>query len=362
MTEKFMEKGDDILIDEIEKMPEFDLSKVGEEKYDDNISATESETTEQTVSDKNKTSEISETEKPEDKQIEGKQTEVSGQTKVEKNLEEKVIKPSLLTELEPSGQIVSDDPKYKGKNVNDIIKMHQEAEKKLSEQGKELGELRTHLSKKEPTFDEIYANMTSNDLLTASQDLRIKLSEIDPVVEPDEYKKVNNLIARTEVLYSQKKTEELFKANLNSQQNNEFIEKTKKQMQELGILNDKSGNFNESEYYKVIESAKDYVGQDGRLTDACVYKSLIDNYGHEKVNKFFEFIGAEKTRKQLIESQKKVEESVRIDTSTSPESTVTGKRIKLLDLPEYEMQRYIDTLSDEEFNRLKKIIASKTKK
>jgi|GEM_PF-3013756 hypothetical protein len=350
VKELFVVENDEIMVEKpvMPEPPAVDTPRVGPDLYEDEVPATEP-VKEKSVDDK---ATEPEKEKEPEKPAEKVETTEPDKTKPERK--------SLLDEPEPVTVTQTEldaDPTYKGKSAVEIAQMHREAVKKMSQMGDELGKLRG--TEKEPSFEEVAAKMSSKDVLLAAQKLREQLSEIDPVVDVEQYKKVTGMIAQTDVLYAEKRQDELFREQVNSRENASFKTAQKESMQKSGMLADKDGNFSESEFGKVMDNAVNYVGDDGKLTESAVYKSLIDLYGHQKVTKFFELLGAENTRKQIAESAGK--QDIRIDTTKAPESSLTGSRVRFDDMSPAEQERFLDKLSVEELNSFETALKRKQK-
>jgi len=348
-TEKFEVIGEDVFVDkpvEPSQPAVTENPRVGVDHYDETPPAKAPE-------DKAKTQEK---EVPPEKSTPPEKT---GET-VKAETEEDAKPFSLIGDNEteiPAETDILNDPTYKDKSLADVVKMHKEAVKKISEQGRELGELRT--TAKEPSLEEIVSKMTSKDVLTAAAELRQKLADTDPVLDKENYDKLAGSIANLDAIYIEKKQEELFNEQLKSQHNRDFVEKQKKEMQELGILCDKKGVFSESEFNKITEHAQNFATKDGKLTDNSFFMALVDIYGSSKVSKFFELKGIESARKAMAAASTKEEK--RIDTQKAPETSKSAQRIKFLEMSPRQRDQFLDSLTPEELDEFDKQIKSKLK-
>jgi hypothetical protein len=117
-----------------------------------------------------------------------------------------IVDPSqsnLDTELNDLDTSIEVDAKYKGKSVEDLIRMHEEAERKASRLGNEVGQLRTALQtrpteEKEPAKKEVKVD----DLLDNPEEAVNTLVNQNPVV-----KKINSAVDQLELSLHQKNFE-----------------------------------------------------------------------------------------------------------------------------------------------------------
>ena len=87
--------------------------------------------------------------------------------------------------------------------------------------------------------------------------------------------------------------------------------------------------------------------QNGKLTDAAVYKSMIDMYGVDQVQKHYSMAGEAKARQEIKTAAAKTTE--RVDVRGSGKS---AKLVNINNLSGRELNTALDNLSVEDLRKL----------
>ena len=87
--------------------------------------------------------------------------------------------------------------------------------------------------------------------------------------------------------------------------------------------------------------------QNGKLTDAAVYKSMIDMYGVDQVQKHYSMAGEAKARQEIKNAGAKTTE--RVDVRGSGKS---AKLVNINNLSGRELNKALDNLSVEDLRKL----------
>jgi hypothetical protein len=109
---------------------------------------------------------------------------------------------TLDTELENLDTSKEVPEKYKGKSIEDVIRMHEEAERKASRLADEVGQLRTTLQPREQKKEPPKKEVKVDDLLDNPEDAVNTLVNQNPVV-----KKINDTVDQLELSLHQKNFE-----------------------------------------------------------------------------------------------------------------------------------------------------------
>ena len=237
------------------------------------------------------------------------------------------------------------DTAYKDKSVSDVIQMHREATRKISEQGAEIGKLKDSVPKVDPrdmTVEEIIAGMSADALKNAYQDAQAKLTAMDQAIDEATFLTQQNMVNSLKDDWDTRVTEERIQAEFNSRDNVEFVDKIREDFKEKGI------ELTDDEFGHAKEIAQDYL-EDGRYTDKSFQKALIDIVGVEKVSKFYAMKGEEKARQDISKAGEKVENKIDVRGSGK-----NSKLVRIRDLSQLEIRESIKDLSPGELDRLYK--------
>ena len=239
------------------------------------------------------------------------------------------------------------DTAYKDKSVSDMIQMHKDATRKISEQGAEIGKLKDSVPKEDPqdmTVDEIIAGMSAKQLKGAYQDAKAKLTAMDQVLDETAYLTQQNMVNELKDDWESKEAGERIRSEFDSRDNEEFADKIHKDFKEKGV------ELSDAEFSHAKEIAENYL-ENGRYTDKSFQKALVDIVGVEKMTKFYAMKGEEKARKDITKASEKVENKIDVRGS--------GKNAKLRsigNMKQQEMQKSFKDLSLEELDQLKSTI------
>jgi hypothetical protein len=239
------------------------------------------------------------------------------------------------------------DTAYKDKSVSDMIQMHKDATRKISEQGAEIGKLKDSVPKVDPrdmSVEEIIAGMSAEQLKGAYQEAQAKLTAMDQAIDEATFLTQQNMVNSLKDDWESKVTEERIRAEFNSRDNEEFVEKIREDFKEKGV------ELSDSEFNHAKEIAQDYL-ENGRYTDKSFQKALVDIVGVEKMTKFYAMKGEEKARQDITKASEKVENKIDVRGS--------GKNSKLLNvgkLKTHEFREAIKDLSPQQLEQLKSTI------
>jgi len=253
------------------------------------------------------------------------------------------------SEDKPEAQSADDevDSLYANKSLDDVIGMHRDATRKISEQGAHIGDLKTQVADvpaKDMTPEEILDKMTAEQVKNAYQEQKSKLSQMDQVMDEATFMSQKSLVDSLEEDWLVKRQEEQIDERFNSQDNKEFIETAKAKFKETGV------EMSDDEFSQVSKIAGDYL-ENGRYTDRSFQKALVDAFGVEKMTKFYAMKGEEKARQDISKASEKVENKIDVRGS--------GKNAKLRsigNMSQQEMQKTFKDLSLEELARVKSTI------
>jgi hypothetical protein len=237
-----------------------------------------------------------------------------------------------------------DDP-YAGKSREEIIEMHRNASSKIGQMGSEIGKFRKDLDEIKATLaSDPKDAMTSRDLKDTLSKEKEKLSKLDPDIDEDDYKKQQLVISKIEEDYLEKRQDELLEARFNSHENEAFLTSYKDRLEKDGI------ELTDSEYKEISNLAKQYSGENRRITEKEMHHAMIDVYGVDKVASFFKMSGEQKARKDIQAAESKVKPTV----STKGTSERQAKLVKFDELDGYEREKFLASLSDTELQKIMK--------
>lgn len=268
------------------------------------------------------------------------ESDVEEKEKPDTELEE--VKPEK-DKLEVSEEEDADediDPAYKDKSVDDIIQMHQQASKKINEQGEELGKLRKQTEQKELTSEQLRESLSAGEVQVGLKQERVKLTRIDPILDPEEYTAQQEVVTQLETDWLEKRQDELIKEKFNSKENTEFKESQKQRFKDSGV------EMSDDEFSEVAGMAEGYL-EDGKFTERSFQKGMIDKFGVEKMTKFYQMSGEKKARDDIQKAEGKT--TVKVDVKGSGKN---AKLVKLRDLSPRELNKTLDGMNPDELKEL----------
>ena len=241
-----------------------------------------------------------------------------------------------------SSEESQESPVYKGKSREDLMEMHLNAQKKITEQGNELGNLRKEYdtSLEGRSNEEVFESLSLQDVELALQREKDKLEELNPY-DP-EYAEQKAVVSQIESDRETKKVEYAVQDRFNSADNQKFVDKQKERIRAEGI------DINDEDFDEVTGIARHYV-EDGILTDRSYQKALIDKYGAEVLPKYYKMSGEEKARRDIKNAKAKETNTINVKGS--------GKNAKLKavsKMSRVEMRKAFDDLSLDELEQLSK--------
>ena len=251
------------------------------------------------------------------------------------------------SEDKPEAQSADDevDSLYSNKSLDEVIGMHRDATRKISEQGAQIGDLKTQVTDvpaKDMTPEEILDKMSADQVKDAYQDQKSKLSQMDQVMDEAAFMSQKSLVDSLEEDWLVKRQEEQIDKRFNSQDNKEFIETAKANFKDSGV------EMTDDEFNQVTKIAENYL-ENGRYTDRSYQKALVDAFGVEKMTKFYAMKGEEKARQDITKASGKVENKIDVRGSGK-----NSKLLKVNQLSQRELRESIKDLSPGELDRLYK--------
>ena len=257
----------------------------------------------------------------------------NGQVSDQDNLSNSEVQQEETSYQEPDA--------YQGKSREDLIEMLSNAQSKIGQQGNELGELRKSVEAQaeEMTGEEALENLKSKDVKIILAEQKSKLNKIDPYDE-DALNEQRELITQLESDLITKTTQEGIDARYNQVDNENFI------AQQKGVFEKQGVELDDNEFNDVIKQSYQY-SQNGKLTDAAVYKSMIDIYGVDQVQKHYSMAGEAKARQEIKNAAAKTTE--RVDVRGSGKS---AKLVNINQLSGQELSKALDNLSIDDLKRL----------
>tara|TARA_R100000773_G_scaffold44506_2_gene45921 strand:- start:898 stop:1863 length:966 start_codon:yes stop_codon:yes gene_type:complete len=263
----------------------------------------------------------------------------------EETIEEPAEGESEIEELETeesTTSLTNEDDIYANKTREEIIQMHQNAQKKMGEQGDELGQLRElALDVDELTDTEIFERLTADDIADGVKAEKQKLDEMDPY-DTEARTAQQELIRDMEDDLITKRTQESIASRMNTRDNDQFVQKQKQVFKDQGI------DISDEDFNLVSERANDYR-ENGLLTEKAFHKALVDQYGLDHVVKNLSMKGEQKARADIKKAAAKTTEKVDVKGSGK-----ASKLIKISDLSRREMRKSLDNLSVEDLRKLQK--------
>ena len=230
---------------------------------------------------------------------------------------------------------------YADKSKDQLIEMLANAQSTIGKQGSELGNLRKPVDKNTDnlTGEEALEQLTAKDVEVVLAEQKSKLNKIDPYDE-SELNKQRELITQLESDLITKTTNEGINARYNQVDNENFTSKQKQAFKDQGV------ELDDNEFDDVMKQSYQYA-QNGKLTDAAVYKSMIDMYGVDQVQKHYSMAGEAKARQEIKTAAAKTTE--RVDVRGSGKS---AKLVNINNLSGRELNKALDNLSVEDLRKL----------
>jgi len=222
---------------------------------------------------------------------------------------------------------------YRGKSVAEIVKIAEEGKRTITKLSTDNASLKKGL-----TPDDHKKVLTVNDIRLSLIDQKSKLSQIDPVEDPNEYKTQLRLVSQLEVDLSDKKQEEFFSKQLISEKNTSFKNSMKEELSDLE-LND--------EEFEELSSIAANNAINGQLSKGAYYKAMFDKYGADKVVKYLTIKGELKTRDDIKNAKLKDDNKVKLSDKS------TKKTVKSLSgMSPGDTRRVAQKLSDEQLDAM----------
>ena len=238
-------------------------------------------------------------------------------------------------------QSVEEEPsQFQNKSRDDLIEMIAHSQKKIGEQGNELGELRKIAQKDENLSDkEVFAKLSGDDIETGLAEEKAKMDTIDPY-DDEAVGEQKELVRQMEADLINKRTQEAIAARFNSRDNQNFVDSMKSEYQKQGI------EFTDDEFKTVTETANSYT-EDGLLTERSYQKAMIDKYGVDKMVKHYQMNGEQKARTDIQKAAAKTTEKVDVRGTGK-----NAKMVRIADLSQRELRSTLEGLSVDELNKL----------
>ena len=234
----------------------------------------------------------------------------------------------------------SEPSQYQSKSREDLLEMLTNSQKKIGEQGNELGELRKIAQKPEELSDEeVFSKLSGDDIETGLAEEKAKLDIIDPY-DDAAVNEQKELIRQMESDLINKRTQEAIATRFNSRDNQNFIDSMKNDYQKQGI------ELSDDEFNTVVDSANSYV-ENGLLTERSFQKAMIDKFGVDKIVKHYQMNGEQKARSDIQKATAKTSEKVDVRGTGK-----NAKMVKIADLSQKELRETLDNLSYEELQKV----------
>ena len=229
---------------------------------------------------------------------------------------------------------------YQSKSREDLLEMLTNSQKKIGEQGNELGELRKIAQKPEELSDEeVFSKLSGDDIETGLAEEKAKLDIIDPY-DDAAVNEQKELVRQMESDLINKRTQEAIATRFNSRDNQNFIDSMKNDYQKQGI------ELSDDEFNTVVDSANSYV-ENGLLTERSFQKAMIDKFGVDKIVKHYQMNGEQKARSDIQKATAKTSEKVDVRGTGK-----NAKMVKIADLSQKELRETLDNLSYEELQKI----------
>jgi len=236
--------------------------------------------------------------------------------------------------------VEKEQSQFQGKSRDDLIEMVAHSQKKIGEQGNELGELRKIAQKDEDLSDkEVFAKLSGDDIETGLAEEKAKMDTIDPY-DDEAVGEQKELVRQMEADLINKRTQEAIAAMFNSRDYQNFVDNMKTGYQKQGI------ELTDDEFKTVTETANSYT-EDGLLTERSYQKAMIDKYGVDKMVKHYQMNGEQKARTDIQKAAAKTTEKVDVRGTGK-----NAKMVRIADLNQRELRSTLESLSVDELNRL----------
>ena len=262
---------------------------------------------------------------------------------------EPVADPDEGQAAEPDSPTASDEgqetsekepSQYQSKSREDLLEMLTNSQKKIGEQGNELGELRKIAQKPEELSDEeVFSKLSGDDIETGLAEEKAKLDIIDPY-DDAAVNEQKELVRQMESDLINKRTQEAIATRFNSRDNQDFIDSMKEDYQKQGI------ELSDDEFTTVVDSANSYT-ESGLLTERSFQKAMIDKFGVDKIVKHYQMNGEQKARTDIQRATAKTSEKVDVRGAGK-----NAKMVKIADLSQKELRETLDNLSYEELQKV----------
>ncbi|MDD5061941.1 MAG: hypothetical protein PHC43_01315 [Candidatus Marinimicrobia bacterium] len=250
-----------------------------------------------------------------------------------------------------SGESAPDeDPTYKDKTREEVIAMHRDATRKITEFGQKLKASESAVKAENLSHDELLDRLSSDSLKKTLLSEKGKLTGIDPELDPAGYSNQQAVVNQLEVDLHEKIARETIAQQISSTENKNFVANLPENLKKRGI------ELKDTELQSVIESAQNYL-ENGRLTDRAVEHALLDNFGIEKIAAFHAVSAEQKARNDIIAAGGKVEKKIDVSGPGS-----NAKMIRIEDMTEGQFRAYVKSLSDADLSRLDEHIKRTHKK
>ena len=234
----------------------------------------------------------------------------------------------------------SEPSQYQSKSREDLLEMLVNSQKKIGEQGNELGELRKIAQKPEELSDEeVFSKLSGDDIETGLAEEKAKMDTIDPY-DDAAVNEQKELIRQMESDLINKRTQEAIAARFNSRDNQNFIDSMKDDYGKMGI------ELSDDEFSTVVDSANSYT-ENGLLTERSFQKAMIDKFGVDKIVKHYQMNGEQKARSDIQKAAAKTSEKVDVRGTGK-----NAKMVKIADLSQKELRETLDNLSYEELQKI----------
>lgn len=246
--------------------------------------------------------------------------------------------PSTLDEVQETSE--SEPSQFQGKSRDDLLEMLTNSQKKIGEQGNELGELRKIAQTPEELSDEeVFSRLTGDDIETGLAEEKAKLDIIDPY-DDEAINEQKELIREIESDLINKRTQEAIASRFNSRDNQNFINSVRDDYNKQGI------EFSDDEFNTVVDTANSYT-EDGLLTERSIQKAMIDQFGVDKMVKHYQMNGEQKARSDIQNATAKTSEKVDVRGTGK-----NAKMVRIADLNQKELRETLDNLSYEELQKI----------
>ena len=234
----------------------------------------------------------------------------------------------------------SEPSQFQGKSREDLLEMLVNSQKKIGEQGNELGELRKIAQKPEELSDEeVFSKLSGDDIETGLAEEKAKMDTIDPY-DDAAVNEQKELIRQMESDLINKRTQEAIAARFNSRDNQNFIDSMKDDYGKMGI------ELSDDEFSTVVDSANSYT-ENGLLTERSFQKGMIDQFGVDKMVKHYQMNGEQKARSDIQKAAAKTSEKVDVRGTGK-----NAKMVRIADLSQKELRETLDNLSYEELQKI----------